>query len=426
MVRNQVVGRRLWALGTLPSLLSIGFRAVYAEVVEASWADLRALRQAAWVSVWWRWVGWLVVIAEAAYRPELSGGVYLPFVGLHVVFVSANALVHHRLASGRSVSWGAVLALSAMDFVLIAVAVFADGGFDNFYYLCLYPSLALVAVVCPSFVVGLLWATVIAVLYGTLSLFLGSGVNLETNDEEVLALRLCAMYAVVAGVNLVAWLERARRRDSEERQQALLEQGLELSQVIHDTVGQTAYALGLGVERAKRMAGDGNEALSGTLAAASVLAKSIVWELRRPIDNGMVLGGIGLGETMRAHTETFGRVASLSAEVVQLGEEPPLPVDIRAGLFSVAHNALTNALLHSQAERVEVTLDFTAEWVRLSVSDDGIGLPDGYSGHGRGFHGMEADAVRMGGRSHVGTAGSEGGTKVTCEVPWKEGGWRFR
>ena len=410
------------ALGFVPVWLRAGLRTVYDEVVEASWADLRALRQAAWVSVWWRWVGWLVVVAEAAYRPELDGGVYAPFVALHAGFVLSNGVVHYRLASGRSVSWGAVLALSAMDFVLIMSAVFADGGFENFYYLCCYPSLALVAVVCPSFVVSILWATVIAAFYGTLCLFFGSGLDFGTDDGEVLVLRLSAMYAVVVGVNLVAWLERARRRDSEERQRALLEQGLEMSQVIHDTVGQTAYALGLGVDRARRMADDDDEDLGETLAAVSVLARSIIWELRRPIDNGLVLDGGGLGETLRVHVETFRRVSSLSAGVVELGEEPLLPVDMRVGLFSVAHNALTNALLHSQASRVEVTLDFTGDRVCLSVSDDGVGLPDGYAVRGRGFHGMEADTARMGGVLSVGLAGPEGGTRVTCEVPWKQVG----
>ena len=98
-------------------------------------------------------------------------------------------------------------------------------------------------------------------------------------------------------------------------------------------------------------------------------------------------------------------------------------MDIQAGLFSVAHNALTNALLHSQAEQVVVTLDFTGDWVHLSVSDDGVGLPDGYSGRGRGFYGMEADAVRMGGRLDVWPAGPEGGTRVSCEVPRKHDGF---
>ena len=90
----------------------------------------------------------------------------------------------------------------------------------------------------------------------------------------------------------------------------------------------------------------------------------------------------------------------------------------RHALFSIAHNALTNAFLHARAGRVEVPLDFGDDSIRLSVSDDGVGLPDGYAERGRGFRGMRADAERLGGRLIVETGGPGGGTTVTCEAPY--------
>ena len=416
-MRNQDAPGGHWFMRFPLLPLAAAFRAAQRELVGEGWSDSSALRYAAWVSVWWRWIAWLSVIGEAVYRPDFAGGTYLPFVALHLAYVSGNGLVHFRLATGRSVSWAAVLTLSAMDFAMVTSAVFAGSGFDNPYYLGYYPTLALVAMVCPSLVVGFLWATASAVLYGTLSVFLGSGLDLSAKEEEILAFRIICMYGVVLGVNLMAWRERARRYDSEERQRALLVQGLEMSQLVHDTVAQTAYTMGLGVDTARRIAGEANRELSDSLVALSALSRSMIWELRLPIDVGLVLDGVTLGESLRVHTETFGRVASVSAEVVQHGDEPPLPVEVRAGLFSVAHNALTNALLHSEADRVEVTLDFTGEGVRMSVSDNGIGLPEDYARRGRGFSGMEADAARMGGSLVAGPAGPEGGTEVTCEVP---------
>ena len=418
---RQVAEAGVGPVTCLFPFLKRSLQSVRREVAEAGWHDNSTVRYAAWVSVWWRWACWLGVIAEGVYRPELQGGTYLPFVVLHIAYVSGNGLVHYRLASGRSVSLRTVLALSAMDSVLVTTGIFLDTGFDNFYYLAYYPCLALVAVVCPSFVVGILWATVIAVLYGALSLLVGSGLDFGAKEEEVLYFRICCMYAVVLGVNLVVWRERARRQDSEERQRALLEQGLEMSQVVHDTVAQTAYTLRLGVDTARRLTDDSNEELNDSLAALSALSRSIVWELRRPIDTGLVFEGAGLTETLRVHTETFGRVASVSTEVAQLGEEPPLPVEVRAGLFSVAHNALTNALLHSEADRVDVVLEFDEEWVRLSITDNGVGLPEGYARRGRGFTGMEADAARMDGSLVVGPGSSGGGTTVTCQVPRPRG-----
>ena len=103
--------------------------------------------------------------------------------------------------------------------------------------------------------------------------------------------------------------------------------------------------------------------------------------------------------------------------MIQFGTEPPLAVETRARLFSIAHNALTNAFLYAQAGRVEVWLDFEAARIRLSVSDDGVGLPDDYAERGRGFRGMRADAERLGGRLIVETGGPNRGTTVTCEAP---------
>ena len=253
--------------------------------------------------------------------------------------------------------------------------------------------------------------------YGVWCLTQGSGLDFAADDEVVLTARLAAMYGVVVAVIVVARYERTRRRRSGERERALLQERVELSQTIHDTAAQSAYVLGLGIDMARILAEESNAELNETLAAASMVSKSLIWELRRPIDGGLIFGGTELGKTLGVHTERFGSIASVSVEVVQLGDEPPLPVETRSRLFSVAHNALANALLHSRADRVQVTLEFRGDLVLLSVSDDGVGLPDDYFERGRGFAGMQADAKRMGGRLLVGPAGPEGGTAVTCEIP---------
>ena len=70
-------------------------------------------------------------------------------------------------------------------------------------------------------------------------------------------------------------------------------------------------------------------------------------------------------------------------------------------LFSIAHNALTNAFRHADASKVTIHLSFEDDGLRMSVSDDGTGLPEGYAERGHGFRNMRADAERMGGRLEV-------------------------
>ena len=101
------------------------------------------------------------------------------------------------------------------------------------------------------------------------------------------------------------------------------------------------------------------------------------------------------------------------------GAEPPLATEVRARLFSIAHNALTNAFLHARPGRVEARLDFEADHIRLSVSDDGVGLPDDYAERGRGFDGMRADAEQLGGALTVESGEGRGGTTIACVVPYE-------
>ena len=58
-----------------------------------------------------------------------------------------------------------------------------------------------------------------------------------------------------------------------------------------------------------------------------------------------------------------------------------------------------------------------ANGIRLSVSDDGVGLPADYAERGRGFRGMRAEAERLGGGLIVESGGLGQGTTVTCEAP---------
>ena len=192
---------------------------------------------------------------------------------------------------------------------------------------------------------------------------------------------------------------------------------IELSQNIHDTTAQTAYMIDLGIHRARELAGDSNRELVAALDGTSALSRSAMWEMRGPIDAGHLVEGRELGRVLWSHCATFERITSVATEMSQSGTEPPLAVETRTGLFSIAHNALTNAFLHARPSRVEVALSFGADRIRLSVSDDGTGLPRDYAERGRGIEGMRAEAARMGGDLAIESSEGGGGTTVTCSVP---------
>ena len=386
-------------------------------LLRAIHADSEVMLYAARVSVWLRWFVWAVALAQLAHRPEFWIDTHREYLLLHVPLVAFNGFVHYRLHRGGTVTWRWLLFLHAVDIALLTGAIVMAADFDIHFFVAYYVALALFAVVFTSLWLCMAWTTVVALVYSVVSLTVHPGLDLTSGEEKALLGRVAAMYGIVGCVSLIARFERVRRQRSAERERDLHRQRIELSQAIHDTAAQTAYMVSMGVQRAMTQAGSANEELSQTLAATASLSKAAVWELRRPIDEGRLFEGRDLGGVLWSHTETFGQIAAVAAEMRQTGTEPDLPVATRAGFFSIAHNALTNAFLHAQASRVEVRLDFHYGAVRLSVWDDGVGLPDDYATRGRGFRGMTADAQRLGGRLVVETGGPAGGTTVTCEMP---------
>ena len=351
---------------------------------------------------------------EIAYRPGFSYPDVWVYVLLMVPLVAINGLVHFRLLTNRPVTWRWMLLLSAMDIALATSSIsVGPGGFDGYVFVAYYPALGLFAVVFTSLWLSLAWTTMTAVAYSFVSLRVGAGLDVDAGDEKVLLGRLAAMYALVLCVSLITRFERMRRQAAVDRERKVQQERIEFSQAVHDTTAQTAYL----IHRA--LVGKSDEELVAALDATAALSRSAMWELRRPIDAGHIFEGRELGRVLWSHYATFERITAVPATMSQSGTEPPLATEVRARLFSIAHNALTNAFVHARPGRVEVKLDFEADHIRLSVSDDGVGLPDDYAERGRGFDGMRADAEHLGGALIVESGEGEGGTTIACVVPYE-------
>ena len=383
--------------------------------------DPDGLRYVATVSVWLHWFIGAVCLVELVYRPYYGVGKYAAYAALFGLLMAFNAYIHYRLRTNRAVTWRWILGLCTLDVAIVSVAVAMSNGFSHyFFHLFYYPSLAGFAVIFTSFRLNLAWVTLVCAVYLAISLSVGGGLDLDARDEKPLLVRIATMYAVVATVNLVSRFERMRWRRAVARERALRQERVEFSQAVHDTTAQSAYMIGLGIDTAREQAGDANQELSATLEAISRLSQSTIWDLRHPISMGGIYEGRALGRALRSHASSFTNVTSVPAEMVQEGVEPPLSTEARGLLFSIAHNALTNAYRHAEAGRVAVHLEFGDEEIRLSVSDDGVGLPDDYGERGHGFANMTRDAQRLGGRLVVVPRGSLGGATVTCVAPLQQ------
>lgn len=81
-------------------------------------------------------------------------------------------------------------------------------------------------------------------------------------------------------------------------------------------------------------------------------------------------------------------------------------------LVAVTREALSNVVRHSGASKVSLEVEAGADWVRLSVRDDGAGPVGGHQGNG--LDNMASRAAEMGGECNV-----EGGPGTGCVVHWR-------
>ena len=389
---------------------------------EHSEGDPEGLRLIARTFVWARWLIVVFGLLLWVYRPADWLETYALYVPGILLLVGLNGYTHYRLATEKTLTRRWILANATLDVFILSNAVALGGGFSySFLYLLYYPQLAGYAVILTSFWLTMACATFVAVLYLVISLTVGDGIDTAAAEERTLLARICVMYAVAAIVNIIARFDRARWRQAVERERELQRERVEFSQSIHDTTAQSAYMIGLGIDTARAQAGDTNPGLAATLEATSRLSRSAIWELRHPINMGGIYEGRPLSYTLKSHAASFTNVTSVPCELTQSGVEPSLSTETRGLLFSIAHNALTNAYRHAQPTRVGIHLACGKEEVRLSVLDNGIGLPSDYAQHGHGFANMDRDAQRLGGHLVIEKRGAMGGATVTCVIPQGRG-----
>lgn len=395
-------------------------RSISSRVLDVVENEPDELRYAAQISIWVRWVILAGGMVEVNYRVDYGSTSHILNMLYVLAMMGFNGYVLTRLRSSDSAGPGWLFALSLMDVACISFSTSLSGGLESRYFVLYYFSLACFAAVFTSWRLNMLWVSAVALAYIAVCVLVPPGIDLAAQEEKALFYRVGAFFAVVGLVNIVMRMERNRRRSAVERETELHRQRIEISQTIHDSTAQWVYLIGLGIEGAVKAADRDNREQIERLKTTADLSKYVMWELRHPIDGGQIFQGRDLNHLLRAHASTFTAITSVPATFTHSGDEPPLSTVQRTLLFSIAHNALTNAFRHADARSVAVDIDYGEDCLRMSVADDGVGLPEDFAERGHGVANMKADAERMGGRLEIGEGPSGRGTTVTCVLPFQE------
>ncbi|GAA3579649.1 hypothetical protein GCM10022419_071410 [Nonomuraea rosea] len=98
------------------------------------------------------------------------------------------------------------------------------------------------------------------------------------------------------------------------------------------------------------------------------------------------------------------------------GALPALPAATEVAAYRIAAEALTNAVRHSGAGRIELGLAVAGPWLELRIADDGAGLPATPAREGVGLRSMAERAEEIGGTLALGGEPG-GGTRVHARLP---------
>ena len=205
-----------------------------------------------------------------------------------------------------------------------------------------------------------------------------------------------------------------RRRDAE--QIAVLQDRDRIARDLHDLAIQRLFATGMTLQSAGRFI-DHPEAAERVVRAVDDLDETIKI-IRSTIFGLRSREGTG-GDGLRA------RAVRLVGEAAPVLGFPPsvrmeglvetrVPREIADHLIAVLSEALTNIARHAHANRADVSVTAGTHRVRLTVTDNGVGVPAG--GRRSGLRNMAERAQQLGGELEL-SGPDGGGTTLVWWVP---------
>jgi len=188
---------------------------------------------------------------------------------------------------------------------------------------------------------------------------------------------------------------------------------------LHDSLGQilTGTALAGQVLQEKLRAQGLSEAQDARRLVAHVEdAIEFTRSLSRGLDPLDVEGG-GIAEALEELVERTNGLTEVRCLFQSVGELSILDRSTATHLYRIAQEAMTNALKHGHPSTIIVRLDHEPLQIRLTILDNGVGIPDPpYRRAGLGMRIMARRAAMIGGSLSV-WRGPKGQTTVECRLP---------
>jgi two-component system, NarL family, sensor histidine kinase UhpB len=257
------------------------------------------------------------------------------------------------------------------------------------------------------------YAARLPALSGREAALIGDAVNrLGEAIETTVQQRIAAHAAEQRLADSRGWARRVEQRLEAERR--------EIAAELHDELGQSVTGIrSLARSLATRLPSDD--------ATGRDAAELIDTEAARLYDamHGLIprltplsLGPLGLPDALQDLLASLrARHAGIDFSLQIDGPDGPVDPEAALAAYRTVQEAVNNALKHSGGRRIAVALQRKDDWMHLTITDDGRGLPATEARAGRfGLRGLRGRVEALGGRFEAGNT-DNGGASVRVDLP---------
>jgi two-component system sensor histidine kinase UhpB len=192
----------------------------------------------------------------------------------------------------------------------------------------------------------------------------------------------------------------------------------EIARELHDETGQSVTAIkSLALALVRRPESDETTRGAAQLIVDTAGRLYAAMHGMIPRLRPLTLDSLGLADALREQVGEWRRQHPSIEIALELTELPAVGDTATVTVYRIVQESVTNALRHADARRIDIALHAEAETLRVTISDDGIGLPRDWQQAGHyGLRGIAERAQALGGVTQIGRREPRG-TVVDVRLP---------
>ena len=205
---------------------------------------------------------------------------------------------------------------------------------------------------------------------------------------------------------------------------ATIQERNRIARELHDTLAHTLSGLSVQLEAIKTVYSGTDEKVRTMLENALDTTRKGLNETRRVLKalRAAPLAELGLVQAILQLAEDYRKDTQCRIDVAINPDLPVLANPIEQAVYRITQESVKNAIMHANAQNIQVTLQYKSPMLELDIRDDGIGFDIESAMHlnrGFGIRGMRERAELLGGELIL-KSQPEGGTDIGFRLEVKE------